>query len=212
MFPAHSKLRKSRLRHQRPKARRRHLTKIEHRTTATSPLINRYHEILTDLKRTGSRFSSYTITELEPICQQIAIQQMSSTTTLTESCSLICTFCQNLIYEPVTLYCGHTFCDQCIKDDQLSSTVNCPRCPDDIQGQIQSSVVHAREKFYKKNRLLHELFEHSETLKIKCELISKCHQGQIEYSNGNYQQAIDIYSKVIEQCKRQIFFILIYFF
>jgi len=115
-------------------------------------------------------------------------------------------FCQNLIYEPITLYCGHTFCVQCINDEQLSSTINCPRCPDDIQGQIQSSIVHAREKLYKKNRLLKELFEHSETFKTKCEMILLCHKGQTEYANGNYQEAIDIYSQIIDQCKKKKFF------
>jgi tetratricopeptide (TPR) repeat protein len=206
MFPVHnhSTLRKTRSRRQKTKSTRHHSTQVQHRMTINSSIINRFHEILTDLKRPGSRFSSYTIVELEPICQQIAIQQMSSTTSVAECCPLICIFCQNLIYEPVTLHCGHTYCDQCIRDDQLSSTINCPRCPDDIQGQIQSSVVYAREKSYKKNRFLKELFEHSETLKIKCEAILTCRQGQMEYSKGNYQQAIDIYSKIIEDCKRKI--------
>jgi hypothetical protein len=177
--------------------------KIDQRTTTNSSLINRFHEILKDLKRPGSRFSSYTITELEPICQQIAIQQMSSTRSITDYCPFICIFCQNLIYKPITLYCGHTFCEQCIKDEQLSSTKHCPRCPDDVQGQMQSSVVYAREKSYKKNRFLNDLFEHSEILKIKCEMILLCNKGQIEHSNGNYQQAVDIYSQIIDQCKRK---------
>jgi tetratricopeptide (TPR) repeat protein len=216
MFPVHnySRLRKTRSRRQRSQSKQHHTTqstKTDHRTTTNSSLVNRFHEILKDLKRSGSRFSSYTITELEPICQQIAIQQMSSTTSITEYCPFICIFCQNLIYEPITLHCGHTFCVQCIKDEQLSSTINCPRCPDDIQGQIQSSILHAREKLYKKNRLLKELFEHSETLKTKCEMILQCHKGQTEYANGNYQEAIDIYSKIIDQCKKKKFYFISFF-
>jgi hypothetical protein len=211
MFPAHnySKLRKTRSRRQRTKSKKHHSiqsAKSKHRTTIDSPVIERFYEILKDLKRPGSHFSSYTVKELEPICQQMALQQMASTTAITDCCPFVCIFCQNLIYEPITLYCGHTFCEQCIKDEQISSTINCPRCPNDIQGQIQSSIVHAREKFYKKNRLLKELFEHSETLKTKCEMIVLCHKGQMEYSNGNYQEAIDIYSQIIDKCKKKILF------
>ena len=214
MFSAnnHSRLRKTRSRRRKTKSNQ-HSTKRDHRTrtTTNSSLINQFHDILTDLKRPGSRFLSYTITELEPICQQIAIQQMSSTRTVTEYCSFTCIFCQNLIYEPITLYCGHTFCNKCIEDEGISSTNNCPRCPTDIQGQIQSSIVDAREKGYRKNRLLKDLFERSEILKIKCQIISQCHQGQTEYSNGNYQQAIEIYSKIIDQCKTIISLTLVFF-
>ncbi|CAF0857936.1 unnamed protein product [Rotaria sordida] len=204
MFPAYnnSTIRKIRSRRQKSKLRQHHSiqsTKLNQQIKINSSLINRFYDILNNLKISWSHFSTYTITELEPICQQIAIQQMSSTTSITEFCPLICIFCQNLIYEPITLYCGHTYCNQCIKDEQLSSNINCPRCPHDIQGQIQSSIIHAREQSYKKNRLLKELFEHSEKLKIKCETILLCQKGQIEYSHGNYQQAIDIYSQIIDQ-------------
>ncbi|CAF4958473.1 unnamed protein product, partial [Rotaria sp. Silwood1] len=204
MFPVynHSTLRKTRSRRQKLRLRRHHSiqsAKPRQQITKNSSLTTRFHEILNDLRRSWSRFSSYTITELEPICQQIALQQMSSTTSTTEFCPLICIFCQNLIYEPITLYCGHTYCNQCINNEQLSSTINCPRCPHDIQGQIQSSIVYAREQSYKKNRFLKELFERSEKLKIKCETILLCQKGQMEYSQGNYQQAIDIYSQILDQ-------------
>jgi len=208
MFPAHSyaRLRKTRSRRRRSQTKQHHLIqskKSDHRTTIDSSSVDRFHQIVSDLKRPGSRFSSYTIKQLEPICQQIAIQQMSSTTSVSLPCPFICIFCQNLIYEPITLYCGHTFCNRCIKDEQLSSNINCPRCPPDIQGQIQSSIVHAREKSYRTNRFLQQLLEHSEILKPKCEMILLCHKGQIEYSKGNYQQAIDIYTQIIDQCKKK---------
>lgn len=207
MFPTHnhSRLRTTRSRHQKKKSKQHHTvhsTKTNHPTTVKSSLINRFHEVLRDLKRPGTRFLSYTMTELEPICQQIAIQQMSSTTSVTEYCPFTCIFCQSLIYEPITLYCGHTYCDQCIKDEHLANTINCPRCPDAIQGQIQSPIAQARERSYKKNRFLTELIEQSETLKTKCEMISLCHKGQTEYSNKNYEKAIEIYSQVLNQCKK----------
>jgi tetratricopeptide (TPR) repeat protein len=210
MFPGttYSKLRKTRSRRRKAKSRHNQLpksTKTDRQTTQKTSLVSRFHGILNDLKRPGSRFSSYTIDELEPICQQIAIQVMSSTTPITDCCPFVCIFCQNFIYEPITLYCGHTFCNQCIQNEESTSSTNCPRCPENIQGQIQSSIVHARDRSYKKNRFLTELFENSETLKIKCQMISLCHQGQKEYSNGDYQKAIEIYSQIIDQSKRRIF-------
>lgn len=211
MFPnsTSTKLRKTRTRRRKP-ARIRHQptshppTKLEHRTTtSTHTLVQHFHDLLTDLQRPGSRFSLYTIVELEPICQQIAIQQMATTNSITEYCPLICIFCQDLVYEPMTLYCGHTFCEQCIENPQFSSSNNCPRCPDDIQGQIQSPIEHAREKSYKKNRFLKELFEHSQTLKAKCELNRLCNQGRTEYSNGNYEKAIEIFTQILDQRKNK---------
>ena len=196
-------LSKTRFRHRRTKLRQ-HVsiksTKTNNQiTTTNSSISNHFHKIFNNLKRYWSHFSSYNVKELEPICQQLARQQISST----ECCLLICRFCQNLIYEPITLYCGHTFCYQCIKDDHLVSIVNCPRCPQDIQGQIQSSIVHAREKSYEKNRFLKQLLEHSDKLKNKREIILLCHKGQEEYYRENYQKAIDIYSQIIDQCKRR---------
>ena len=210
MFPnsTSSTLRKTRSRRRKPARIRQQqhhpnhpLVKLEHRTTSNYTLVQRFHDLLTDLQRPGSRFSIYTIVELEPICQQIAIQQMSATNSAIEYCPLICIFCQDLAYEPMTLYCGHTFCEKCIENPQFSSSINCPRCPDDIQGQIQSPIEHARQKSYKKNRFLKELFEYSETLKPKCEMSVLCNQGQTEYSSGNYDKAVEIFTQIIDQRK-----------
>jgi hypothetical protein len=171
--------------------------------------IKNFHQILLDLQKPSAPFSSYTITELEPICHQLAIQNMSSSTDLITTCPWICLFCENLIYEPITLFCGHTYCEQCIKDEEFSaSVINCPRCSTDIQGQIQSSIIYAREKSFSKNHFLKQILDRSETLKYKCENISLCHQAQNEYSNKNYQQAIDIYSNILEKCKQKLFFII----
>jgi hypothetical protein len=215
MFPTstHTKLKKTQLRRRKTKSRQAQLlrsTKTVQRTTQAPTLISRLHDILNDLKRPGSRFTSYTITELEPICQQIAIQVMSTTTPITDCCPFVCKFCQNFVYPPITLYCGHTFCDQCIKDAEFSSSTNCPQCPENIQGQIQSAIVYAREKSFKKNRFLTELFENSNTLKTKCQMISLCQQGKKEHSSGNYSKAIEIYSNIIDQSKRRILLLSFY--
>jgi len=174
----------SQYQHRRRKLRQNHRKKTS--LNLKQPLlIHRFRQILFDLKRSSSRFLSYTISELEPICQQIAIQQMSSSSTATINtfCPLICIFCENLIYEPITLYCGHTYCEQCLKDEEfLSTSIDCPRCSKDIQGQIQSPILYAKEKNFSKNHFLKQIFDHSETLKFKCKNILLCHQAQNEYT------------------------------
>jgi len=186
---------------------RQHCTHKSSSKVKKSSLITRFHQLLLDLQQPDARFLSYTITELEPICQQIAIQQMAtSSSTLITSCPWICLFCENLIYEPLTLYCGHTYCEKCIKDEEVSSpssSMNCPRCPKDIQEQITSSIVYARENTYSKNHSLKEIIERSERFKLKYENILLCHKAQNEYKNKNYQQAIDIYSNIIDKCKEK---------
>lgn len=176
-----------------------------------STSINHSQQFLFDLPKLNTRFLSYTITELELICQQIAIQEMSASARSITTCPWICLFCENLIYEPMTLYCGHTYCEQCIKDEELSLTsLNCPRCSVDIQEQIQSPILYAREKCCSKNHFLKEIVERSETLKTRCENILLCHQAQNHYANKNYQQAINIYSQILEKCKIKFFLKILY--
>ncbi|CAF4043196.1 unnamed protein product, partial [Rotaria sp. Silwood2] len=195
----HQLYKKSQIRHHRRRLKQNYRKKFSSKVEQSSSSIHS-HQFLLDLQRPGTRFLSYTITELEPICQQIAIQQMSSTQSLITTCPLICLFCENLIYEPITLYCGHTYCEQCIKDKELDSlSINCLRCSKDIQGQIQSPILHAREKIYSKNHFLKQIIERIEKLKFKCENILLCHEAQNEYEKKNYQQAIDIYSNILDQ-------------
>jgi Lon protease-like protein len=195
----HQLFKKSQARHHKRKLGHSHTKKSSTKVKKTSSAAH-CHQLLRDLKTPGARFVSYTISELEPICQQIAIQRMSSSTQLITTCPWICLFCENLIYEPITLYCGHTYCEQCIKDEEYSSLlINCPRCPKDIQEQIQSPIAYAKEKLFSKNHFLKQVLERTETVKFKCENIVLCHRAQNEYANKNYQQAIDIYSNILEK-------------
>jgi hypothetical protein len=189
----------SHFRYRKRKLDQKHLKKSVKQTS----FITNIHRLLRDLQSPSARFSSYTIAELEPICQQMAIQQMSSSTRSITPCPWVCLFCENLIYEPITLYCGHTYCEQCIKVEEFSSSsIYCPRCSDDLQGQIQSSIIYARDTISSKNHFLKQILERSEILKPKCENILLCHQGQNHYANKNYQQALDIYSHILETCKK----------
>ena len=196
-------------------SRRKHTQSRSHRSQKPSKLVrqsetaklsfaDRFRTLLLDIQRLRSRFLSYTVSELEEICEQLAIQQMSASATAvpsSESCVLICHFCQNLIFEPITLSCGHTYCDPCIKDEQISSSVNCPRCPDDIQGQIQSSIISAREKHFSRNHFLMQIFERAEPFKHKYPLIALYYKGKTDFTNGNHQQAVDTLSEIIVQGK-----------
>lgn len=198
---SHQILNKSQFRQRRRRFVRKHsknpLVKVKQ-----SLFINQSHEILYNLQTQVDHFSSYTISERETICQQMAIQHMSLSHQSPIPCPWMCVFCEDFIYEPVTLYCGHTYCDRCIRDEQWSpSGVHCPRCSRDIQGQIQSPISHARENHFSKNHFLKQIFERSETLKSKRETIARCHHAHNHHENQDYQQAIDIYSKILETGK-----------
>ena len=47
-----------------------------------------------------------------------------------------CAICLELMHEPTTLACGHSFCgaciEQCFVDDVRHSTLTCPQCRVDI--------------------------------------------------------------------------------
>ena len=202
---SHQILNKSQFRQRKRRLGRKHpknpLVKVKH-----SSLINHSGQLLFNLQTQTRHLSSYTIAELETICQQMAIQHMSSSIRSNTICPWICLFCDDFISEPLTLYCGHTYCEQCIKDEEWSSTaMHCPRCSKDTQGQILSSIKHARDNQFSKNHFLKQIFERSETLKSKREFISRCHQAQNHHRNEEYQQAIDIYSDILQNGTWEIF-------
>jgi len=190
---------KSRIQHRQRKLWQKSFKKLSSKVKRSSSLINYLSQVLSDLQSPNSPFLSYTISELEPICQQIAIQKMASITQSVPTCPWVCLFCEDLVYEPSTLYCGHTYCQQCIKQEEFSdSSIHCPRCSKDIQGQTQSSISYAREKNFSKNHFLQQLLERSTWLKSKRENILLCHQAQGYYATEKYQQAIEIYSNILE--------------
>jgi hypothetical protein len=41
---------------------------------------------------------------------------------------LICSICRDILYEPTTLYCQHTFCNNCLEKIEENSMVECPLC------------------------------------------------------------------------------------
>lgn len=135
------------------------------------------------------------------------------------SCPMICLFCEHFIYEPLTLYCGHTFCENCILKSEFRSIKKCPRCTKDVQGHIPSSIDYARSKSFNKNHFLNEIFDRSQTLKYIRQNSSLCCQAEAEFEKENYQRALEIFSMILENCKsknechhhleQQIFFFLL---
>lgn len=111
------------------------------------------------------------------------------------TCPWVCLFCENFLFEPVTLYCGHTFCIECIEDEEL-----CPHCSKEHEGQMQSSIVYARQEHFSKNRFLQNLLERIPSLNSKYETRHQCLQAKNFFRNQNYQQALEIYSNLIEKC------------
>lgn len=166
-----------------------------------STRITCYPPFLANLKQPGTPFLSYTALELEPICHQIAIEQMASSPTLITSCPWICLLCEDLIVEPITLYCGHTYCEPCLNDAEETSA-DCLRCSKNIQGQIASPITYARQQHYSRNLLLKEAMERSEVFRFKCENILACHRARDEYAKGNYLQAVDVLSDILEKGRR----------
>lgn len=198
----HRSVRKSRSRVVQHKSKQLSTRRVSQTQSRVLSFNERFEKSLNDIQHLGSRILTYTIEELEPICLELTIQQMSSIPKpppSSEVCPLVCLFCQHLIHEPLTLCCGHTFCEQCIKDEQISGKMNCPRCPEEIQGQIQSTIVQAREYPFNRNHFLKQSFERSELLSDKHQLNILYHKGKSEYSNGNFDQAIEIYSSVLDQ-------------
>jgi len=53
---------------------------------------------------------------------------------------LDCVLCSQLLYEPVTIYCGHTFCRQCLTRC-LDHTNQCPLCREVVHIDPQSAPV-----------------------------------------------------------------------
>ena len=56
---------------------------------------------------------------------------------------LECSICLGLFSRPVTLTCGHTFCDVCIQTNRYSAVLpdNCPLCRQFIGTPVRSAVV-----------------------------------------------------------------------
>ena len=62
-------------------------------------------------------------------CQNI--DQLSDTQKRVVSKELCCSFCLNMFVRPVTLNCGHTFCQYCLQSYFLRNNLSCGICRSD---------------------------------------------------------------------------------
>lgn len=96
-----------------------------------------------------------------------------------------CLVCKNMIHDPVTIPCGHTFCRTCLVKDASTQCKNC--------GKINHYMNVAR---IKSNVLLTQVIEnwfpdHCKAVKLK----RKANQA---FQSCSYEDAILLYSKALE--------------
>jgi len=93
---------------------------------------------------------------------------------------LVCFICRDILYEPTTLYCQHTFCNECLEKLEENSLVECPLC------HHKGLLVPSHN--YKINEIIEKIFT-KEELKLRLE----------RYNNHNKQ-----YNTIDREMKRQI--------
>lgn len=55
----------------------------------------------------------------------------------------LCSMCNCVFMRPVTLCCGHTFCEVCLAEEQsFTGYVECSKCGKDVSGNIMHSAVN----------------------------------------------------------------------
>ena len=201
----HLPFKKSQFRQQRRKKLTRHYI-----TTTSSTLISCFRRYFRQMHLTKNDSSPLYITAaaMEPICQRIASECKASMKKSSICCPLTCLLCEHFIIEPLTLFCGHTFCENCILYEEFYPTNNCPHClKNSTQGQNLSPVDYARRNPTSKNLFLQQLFERPEKLRSMNQNSSICRQAQNEFSKQNYQRTIELYSLALENCEFFIFFL-----
>lgn len=92
-----------------------------------------------------------------------------------------CGLCLGTIVEPVTIYCGHTFCRKCV---DKSGYDNCVAC---------GAIPHIME--YKQNVLLADIMK---TLFPRMDsLLSLKQQANDKFLSGHYLEAVELYTQIL---------------
>ncbi|CAF0753175.1 unnamed protein product [Didymodactylos carnosus] len=179
-------------------------TKIK--TSGKECFIRNFLQRIKDLERPITL--AYNENQLEDICQQIVLQMQPFIrqyqilpSSDTELCIFLCGICQYLLYEPITLYCGHTYCERCIKNESDNTVRGCQRCSPDIIGQIQSPIQLGKKASYSKNILLNEIFEKSTSSQIHRRCMTLYYRGLQEYDIHNNNIAVQYFNSALDICE-----------
>ncbi|XP_045203478.1 LON peptidase N-terminal domain and RING finger protein 1-like [Mercenaria mercenaria] len=96
-----------------------------------------------------------------------------------------CLICRNMIYDPVTIPCGHTFCRSCLRKDLTKQCKNC--------GTINHNLNVSR---IKSNILLSQIIEH--WFPDHCKAVKIKKDANDAFQSCKFKDAIKLYSNAIE--------------
>lgn len=114
---------------------------------------------------------------------------------------MLCSFCNDLFVEGVTLFCGHTYCRKCLKKRESDNFIElCPKCD-------QNAAKYSRWFFMrravvdtlKKNVVLNAIL--TENYPNELQAINVRLDGNKRLEKSDYAQAIEKYKAAIELCK-----------
>lgn len=96
-----------------------------------------------------------------------------------------CLICRNMVYDPVTIPCGHTFCRTCLQKDVSKVCRNCGTVNQYLNvGRCRSNVLLTQ--------VIENWFPHH------CKAVKLKRKANQAFGNCNYEDAIILYSKALE--------------
>ncbi|KAM4664051.1 LON peptidase N-terminal domain and RING finger protein 3 [Discoglossus pictus] len=98
---------------------------------------------------------------------------------------LTCLDCQGLLYEPVSMPCGHTFCKKCLESSKVRG--QCPMCRVTQEGAEQS---------YRVNVVLSNIL--CKWFPCEVQALRLRHEGNALYKDSKWQEALDKYNEAIK--------------
>jgi DNA-directed RNA polymerase subunit RPC12/RpoP len=95
---------------------------------------------------------------------------------------LKCPLCRDILLEPVTLYCQHTFCNHCLESLEENSLVKCPTC--NHKGLLVPAhnykIKELIEKFFTKEELKDRQDKHKEKILSETSIREKEREKEIK--------------------------------
>ncbi|KAI5617011.1 finTRIM family, member 14, partial [Silurus asotus] len=100
----------------------------------------------------------------------------------------VCPLCLDFLKDPVTIYCGHSFCKMCINDhwdqENQKSVYSCPQCRDNF----------TQRPILRRNSMLAELTEKLQTIEVQAPSHAHCYAGpgdvECDFCTGRKHKAV----------------------